>query len=324
MKLFTLFLLTLLFCNTTYGQDYYFVSAESGLNVRSENNLSSKKVAKIPFGVMVEKISDTNNKITINDNRKEITGKWVKIKYNNYLYLVSEETEQFEKEGYVFDGYLKRLKNDSVVSKTKIGQNKYYELRRKASKQIFEPKKIENLDSIKVILKNRVEWVTEFENEDYKRDDQIKSIKIKNGQKLMLNQIGNDYGFSKGWSGYYPKYDILVLEGGHSSDMTFSIKTGETDLTIGNPEYIIPSPKNTYRLNGYFGGQECISYFFQKNINGKFIYLTEFNWDFDICTFKEFLWINETTFIYKTMNYNTDSVNETEEYYKGEIKTTHN
>ena len=96
-----------------------------------------------------------------------------------------------------------------------------------------------------------------------------KSLKAQCGKGFLslafvYLQIGNDYEFSEGNSGYYPEYGILLLEGGHSSDMCFSIKTGESDLTIGNPEYIISSPKNTYRLNGSFGGQECISYFFQK------------------------------------------------------------
>ena len=99
----------------------------------------------------------------------------------------------------------------------------------------------------------------------------------------------------------------------------FSIKTGETELTIGNPEYIIPSPKNTYRLNGYFGGQECISYFFQKKEKGKFTYLTQFSEDSDLCTFKEFYWIDETQFIYSKMSYSGNSENGEEEYFKGDI-----
>ncbi len=313
MKLFTIILL---FISHTYccGQDYYFINAESGLNVRSDSNLSSKKVAKIPYGVMVEKIADTNQDLIINDNGKQIKGKWVKIKYNNYLYLVSKETESFEREGYVFDGFLTAFKNKDVIDNTKIDKGEYIELLKKAPKKIYTPKKVGSLDSIKLILKNRVGWVTEFE-----RADVIKSITTKNGQTLLVNQNSNDSGFSEGWSGYYPEYDILVLEGGHSSDICFLIATGETESTIGNPQYIIPSPKNSYRLNGHFGGQECISYFFQKKVNGKFIYLTEFNSNGDICTFKTFHWISENEFIYSKMNYTTDSENGVEEYFNGKI-----
>ncbi|SEE66760.1 SH3 domain-containing protein [Tenacibaculum sp. MAR_2010_89] len=273
MKILVKIYMLFMFSNVL-AQEYYFINAENGLNVRSKSNSSSLKIAKIPFGVVVEKLFDTNKKITINDNGKPIEGSWIKIKYNNYIYLVSKEEKPFEKEGYVFDGYLKKVKNKNVINTSKISLTKFNVLKEKIEEIIHRPKKNGNLDSIKKILKNRVTWVTKFENENYKREDAIKSIKTQNGQKLILNQHSNDYGFSEGWSGYYPAYNILVLEGGHSSDKCFSIKTGETELTIGNPKYIISSPKNTYRLNGYFGGQECISYFFQKKVNGAFIYLS--------------------------------------------------
>ncbi|MEP2278346.1 SH3 domain-containing protein [Maribacter sp.] len=312
MKIFILLIMTI-FSFNIYGQEYYFINAESGLNVRSESSLSSKKIAKIPFGTLIEKISDTDKYLTINDNGKEIKGQFIKIKYNNYGYLVNKEIEQFEKEGYVFDAYLKKQDNKEIIHSLEINKIEYFKLLKNVDKTIYRPIKIENLDSIKSILKNRIEWVTEFSEDEYEREDAIKSIFTDNGQKLRISQIGNDYGFSEGHSGYYPEYDILLLEGGHSSDMCFSIKTGETDLTIGNPEYIIPSPKNTYRLNGSFGGQECISYFFQKRDNEKFIYLTKFGWDYDICEFEEFYWINENEFIYRKKYHK-------EEYFRGKIK----
>ncbi len=117
---------------------------------------------------------------------------------------------------------------------------------------------IRNLDFIKLILKkNRVVWIVDTES-----DDGLKSIIAAKGQNLIFNQNSYDFGFSGSDSGYYPEYDILVLEGGHATDVCFSIKTGETELTVGNPLYMISSPKNNYRLNGYFAGQEYISYCF--------------------------------------------------------------
>ncbi|WP_025663125.1 SH3 domain-containing protein [Aquimarina megaterium] len=315
MKIITIIFTTFISLNI-YSQEYYFINAKNGLNVRSGSDLLSAKVAKIPYGVLVEKIFDTNKKMTINDNGKIITGNWVKIKYNNYLYLVSKETEPFEKEGYVFDGYLKKTNNNSIINRSQISSVEFNELKQKSSRQIHKPKKISSLDSIKKILKNHIEWTTKFESEEHKREDLIKSIKTKNGQKLSVNQnSAEDYVFAAGWSGYYPEYDILVLEGGHTIDVCFSIQTGETQLTIGNPEYIIPSPQNTHRLNGIFGGHECITYFLQKKINDEFTYLTQFDNNYDICTFKEFYWINETTFIYKIINHKGDDV-----FFKTEIK----
>jgi len=311
-----LLILIIIIINTTnlFSQEHYFVTAKSGLNVRSNNTLDAKKVAKIPYGVRVEKIADTSKELSINDNGILIKGTWVKIKYNNYFFLVSKETKQFESEGYVFDGYLQKLTLENVIDTTRIKKTHYNKLFKTAYKQQSKPKKIGNLDSIKTILKNRVEWGDD--TNEYERDDFIKSITTETGQKLRLNDISNDYGFNKGWSGYYPEYDILLLEGGHSSDMAFSIKTGETDITIGNPEYMIASPKNTYRLNGTYSGQECVLYFFQKKVNGEFTYLT----DFFFCLFKEFYWISETKFIYTQLNYQNDAVNGEEEYFMGEIK----
>jgi len=320
---YTLALLFFTLCFCVSSQEYYLINAKSGLNVRSNYNLSSKKVAKIPFGVLVEKIEDTNKALTVNDNGKKIKGTWVKIKYNNYDYLVSKETKSFESEGYVFDGFLKKFENDTIIiTKNEVEKTEYDNLLKVASKKTYNLKKISTLDSIKDILKNRVEWVTEFEDDMSIRDDAIKSIITDNGQKLIMSENHiYETGFSKGWSGYYQEEGILVLEGGHNSDVCFSIKTGETDLTIGNPDYIVPSPKNTYRLNGYFSGQECVLYFFQKKEKDQFTYLTKFNWDYDVCTFKTFYWINETKFIYSKMNYSVDSVYGTQDYFVGEIKT---
>ncbi|MFV0540370.1 MAG: SH3 domain-containing protein [Aestuariibaculum sp.] len=296
-----------------YSQDYYFITAENGLNVRTESNLSSNKIAKLPFGFLVKKTAETNKSLSITDNGKQITGTWVKIEFYNSPYLVSEQPEQHQNEGYVFDGYMEPLKKENTITNIKIDSLTYSELLKKADKTIYKHKKISDLDSIKTVLKHRVEWI------DYETYNSIKSIITNNGKKLITNIESNDFGFAEDWSGYYPEFDILVLEGGHSSDMCFSIKTGETTKTIGNPEYIIPSPKGTYRLNGYFGGQECISYFFQKKENKRYKYLTKFNWDYDICTFKTFYWINETEFIYTKMNYQTDSKNGTKEFFKGKI-----
>ena len=144
MKLLATICLIILYANC-YGQDYYFINAKSGLNVRSDSNLSSQKIAKIPFGVMVEKISDTNEELIINDNGKEIKGRWVKIKYNNYMYLVSKETEPFEREGYVFDGFLKKMKDENLVNTTKIDKEVYIELLKKAPQEIYRPKKLVTL-----------------------------------------------------------------------------------------------------------------------------------------------------------------------------------
>ncbi|MBW1294163.1 SH3 domain-containing protein [Aquimarina litoralis] len=308
----------ILICAIGNAQNDYFVNAKSGLNVRSSNKLSAKKVAKIPYGVTVEKIADTDKEMTIIDNGVEITGKWVKIKYSNYPYIIFKETDTYEKEGYVFDGYLQAFKNKNAISISTINEAQYNDLKKKVLKETEKPIKINDLDSVKVLLKNRVEWVTQFEKEEDKREDQIKSITIDNGQKLVMYKNYSEDFYFRNAACYYPEYGILVLDAGHSSDMSFSIKTGETYITAGNPEYIHHSPRKNYRLNGSYDGQECINYFFQKKINGEFVYLADFYWDYETCYFNEFYWISETVFIYR--NARALGLHTMPGYFKGHIK----
>lgn len=114
----------------------------------------------------------------------------------------------------------------------------------------------------------------------------------------------------------------MVLEGGHSSDICYSIKNGGETQTVRNPEYIESSPKTDYRLNGYFSGQECVYYFLEKKENGVFKFYSDLDlWsDLNICFFKHFYWIGKTQFIFSKLSYDNKGRNEFEEYYKGEIK----
>lgn len=295
------------------AQEHYFVNAKNGLNVRAIDSLSSEKVAKLPYGSMVEKIAETESVINTKDNGRLISGRFVKVKYNNYPYLINKETEYFEREGYVFDAYLKKKENNTLLEVSKISKKIYKELLKKVAKNNRKPEKVSNLDSIKKLLNNRVSWLTQTYEDGSKRNDIIEQIITKNGQVLQLHTTDLERSFEGRYNGYFPEYDILFLSAGHNMDACFSIATGETELTAGNPEYIIASPKNTHRLNGYFGGHECVAYFFQVNNNGEFTYLTEFNSEYDVCWFKEFYWLNEYEFIY--------SLEDTGTYYKGKIKS---
>ncbi|AIM61871.1 hypothetical protein IX49_15540 [Cellulophaga lytica] len=321
MKLYYI-LIFLFVCFTTKAQEYYIINAESGLNVRKSANVSGKKVAKIPYGVLVKKIEDTAIPLTVYDNGTPVMGKWVKIRYDNYLYLVSKEEQQIQKEGYVFDGYLKQYNNPNLkISTKKINELAYTKIVSKLPKVSHTYKKIGDLDSVKTLLKDKVTWKTIFYDEKYLRDDALESITLANGQKLLLNQESNDYGFTKGWSGYYPDLGILMLEGGHSSDLIIHIKTGESNNTVGNPEYLITSPTGKYRLNGYYGGQECVTYSLQKKIDGKYSYLGKVNPDYDICVFHSFTWVSDTQFVY-TLILPEDYAEKTPRltYYSGEIE----
>lgn len=323
--LYVFFLLTLV-SQSTIAQEYYYVNAENGLNVRFEPRLTSEKIVKLRFGLVVEKISDTNIELSIEDNGTQLKGCWVKIKYDSssYPYLLSEGDKIIASQGYVFDGYLKKMKLDNSITITKIDKSKYEEWLKVAIKHVNKPKSIHHRDSIEAILKGRVEWFTRDDEDKNIMGGTIKSIMKANGQKLVINEDYVDFYLNEESGGYYPEYDILVLEGGHTSDMSFSLRTGATTETVGNPEYIIASPQNTYRLNGIFGGQECISYFFQKKVDGKFTYLTRIDFNNELCIFKMFYWITETKFIYSLGNYWDDSINEQDEFFIGNINSNNN
>ena len=316
----------ILFYNYSSAQEYYHVTAKSGLNVRASTNLTSKKIAKIPFGVVVEKLENTTKELIITDDGKQLKGNWVKIKYNNYNYSISKNKEKSDTEGFVFDAFIKPMKRKNLAIKIDtLTKEMFLELQEKhpSRKKVYQ--KIKDLATIKTLLKDRVlwqKWYRDYEGNLYEGPETVKTIITKNNQKLLLNTDGTDVGFSDGYSGYYPALDILVLEGGHSSDVCYSIKFGGETETVGNPEYIIPTPKDTFRLNGYFPGQECVSYFLEKKEEDEFVFFSVLDlWqDCDVCYFKEFYWISETEFIYSKMSYNNKTEKECEAYFKGEVK----
>ncbi|WP_405248098.1 hypothetical protein [Cellulophaga sp. Asnod2-G02] len=189
----------------TYAQKY-FINAENGLNVRSESSLSSKKLNKIPFGTLVEKTSDTDKYLTINDNGNKVKGKFVKIKYTNEDYFLPEEKNDtgyvIYREGYVFDAFLTKQTNNDLVQIEKIEKSEYFKLLKQANKINSKTKKISDLDSVKIILKNKVEWFSESEMKNAIVNNAIKSNTLTNGRKLLFNINVVDFGFLEEYSGY--------------------------------------------------------------------------------------------------------------------------
>lgn len=124
---------------------------------------------------------------------------------------------------------------------------------------------LDDLKSVKKLLKGIM---------DFNSDGSIKRIHFKNGG-VIDNPEGR-------FVAYYAYDDdnknILVLEGGHSSDISYNLNTGKSTEHVGNPNQAsISSPNKQYRLIGHFGGQECSSYFIQKRINGEWVKIIEFN-----------------------------------------------
>lgn len=124
---------------------------------------------------------------------------------------------------------------------------------------------------------------------------------------------------------YYPHEDILLFEGGHSSDVSFDLKNGRETEETGNPEYIVASPNDKFRLNGFFDGQECVSYFLQKNINGTFENVISLNEAFvqndriNLCQLKDAFWADDHTLLLSEALYADGDVATTPKYYKVSI-----
>ena len=63
-----------------HSQTVAYVNAESGLSIRQKPDLSSKKIGKLKYREKATIIEESDVAISLYDEGKEISGKWVKIK----------------------------------------------------------------------------------------------------------------------------------------------------------------------------------------------------------------------------------------------------
>lgn len=209
--------------------------------------------------------------------------------------------------------------NQSFSAK-RINSAKYFNLKEKANIQKIELEKITNMEQAKKMLKGRVMWGKYVDTEDaYKliedeRGDAIFKIVCRNGKSYSFPSRVD-------FIAYYPQEDILLCEGGHTSDVSFNLTTGEDTENTGNPEYIISSHSKQSRLNGYDDGQERIHYFIQKKIDGKYHRIIDLYNEFpkktDIHFFRipDAFWENDTTLNVSITHY-PDGYNLEKVYYQ--------
>lgn len=107
---------------------------------------------------------------------------------------------------------------------------------------------------------------------------------------------------------YFPSEEVLLLEGGHTTDQALDLRQGKWDIEeIGNLDYVYFSKHKKYRLNGMYGGQECSSYFLQKKENE--VYLTyaqiplDWNNNFEFCTLKDIFWNGDQQLYFRNFFY---------------------
>jgi hypothetical protein len=151
-----------------------------------------------------------------------------------------------------------------TISVIKIDSLRYYENEKKLNYVKRGLEKIQDIDEARKLLKGIVEF---SKVEEYGDNQMIMKINFRNGKKYTLsNEFEGDF-----FIAYFPSEDILLCEGGgHSADVSYNLTNGKETDEVGNPDAIIASPDNNFRLNGDYSGQDCYSYYIQKKIDGEF------------------------------------------------------
>lgn len=176
----------------------------------------------------------------------------------------------------------------------RIDATTFYRIKATSHNQQNKLEKITDFTIAKEMLQN---IVTFKENDEDGESHAIQKISFKNGKELVLN---NDYDYTY-FVAYFPTEQILLAEGGHTTDISFNLVTGETTENTGNPSYILSSPTQMYRVNGHFNGQECSSYFIQKKIHNQYKKIIQLDQEFErqttswLCIMGDVFWENDAT-----------------------------
>lgn len=185
--------------------------------------------------------------------------------------------------------------------------------------------KINKITAIDLIIEKTKKWASIKYNvvgdNPKDRSYYLDKITLETGEVIFTNSQGEC-----GLLAYYPDENIIVSECGHTSDDCYNLSTGKTTTQIGNPEYILESPNKKFRLNGYFPGQECSTYFIQKNIEGVYLKVLEINEVYpyknvpeNFCNMEDLFWTDDYTLNFTLKNYQNNEKGR-KEYYQLIIK----
>lgn len=120
---------------------------------------------------------------------------------------------------------------------------------------------------------------------------------------ILLHEYSEFY-----FMAYYPELHLIVGEGGHTSDYSYDLLTGDETEIAGNPDYMYTSKDGSIRLNGWFPGQECVDSYIQQRINGRYyntVELSEAFWkkfagNYGICNYRDAFWEGNRKLFIKT------------------------
>ena len=205
------------------------------------------------------------------------------------------KNDSFTHLGHVFGAFVKRqislVTNDYHVIVNEISKEDFAsEEDKKTIKSAIE--KITDIDEITKVLKGQL--VGDTSEYGYYL---VKKIIADNGKEII------DHWDEIGISAYFPSFHYLLLEGGHSTELLIDLKNGDYDIDrIGNPDYYLPSPKNTFRLNGYYSGQSFIHFLEQNNADGEPEYLFSFPSLLKLDFIESYFWKDDNTIFLKIEN----------------------
>ena len=174
-KLILLLLAFPFFCS---GQDnIYSVTSPNGLNMRDKPGTDGNKIATLLLGDFVNIKEKTEKSLTINDFNKttgkteEISGHWVKIKTLSPPKLKGNKIlweDNYENvEGYVFDGFLKKIElNDTISSTDLVKENNvfYYNKKRYTGRTLSGKNPKEDFVTIETYLNGIRYRINKFYN----------------------------------------------------------------------------------------------------------------------------------------------------------------
>lgn len=204
------------------------------------------------------------------------------------------------------------IKEDNYAFTIEILDSVQFYAEQKAVKH--ETKEIEKITDL-ATAKKMLNGVVEFkEHEHY---TSLRRIFFRNGD------IYNSPHYEEVFVAYYPTEDIILFDG--YDDISFNLTNGKHTEETGNPDYIVASPNNQFRLNGYLASHECLTYFIQKNVDGQFEKVIPLNEAFirndrvGLCQVNEVFWTDDNTLFLKEVMVFDANDDLKQKYYKVSI-----
>ena len=191
----------------------------------------------------------------------------------------------------------------------KISSAKFLSAKQRAKVNI----PLEKITDLKIV-QEKLAGIVEFEDQGNYLG--IKKINFRNGYSVQNEVDLSECAFVS----YFPSEDVLLLECGHTMDVSFDLSTGQTTYEVGNLNFVTISPSGKYRLNKIFEGQECYSHFIQVSNNGKFKKIAELNDFFEkktgkwLCVIEQEFWSDDSTLYFGLLTAYKEEGNEYEFY----------